>query len=146
MKFVELIKVGGIAALVIVIVYLLLDTIIRKNIFPRLTSSQAYKIIMTILVLVGVLAILAWLKWWNSDLRKIDDSQLRCPELDSARILLQETKNKHLENDDRYEDIKFLYIEDMLQKHLDANICDSLNITNDIETAKQFLISHEKRN
>ena len=54
----EVLAVTGIAGLILSIVFYLFRDIIQKNIFPKLTKEQSFKIIITIIIILGLYGLL----------------------------------------------------------------------------------------
>ncbi|MGA2406836.1 MAG: SUMF1/EgtB/PvdO family nonheme iron enzyme [Bacteroidales bacterium] len=67
MEQVELFKVAGtiagLAGIVLIVFFLLFKEIIRKNIFPKMTKRQAYRVVIIILFLIWSLAIFVISAW-----------------------------------------------------------------------------------
>lgn len=149
MEFVEISKITGISGVIACAFYYLFKFVINKDIFPRLKTSQAFKILIVFLVLIWSLSVIAIFSWDYLEYTKHSvprsNQQSTCQKLESmVEETLQKLRVKHAVNKDKFEDVKYIFLEEVLQRHLNAKNCDSLSIRNDIETAKKLLQSYEQ--
>lgn len=62
-----------------------------------------------------------------------------------SEMMLKIVEDKHRSNTDKYDDIKFIYLETILKNNISLTTCDSLSvILENIQTAKNFLSNYEK--
>ncbi len=73
-----ILKYTGLAGLSITILFLLFKNIIRKNIFPRLSQDQGYKILRLIIVLVFIMSMVSIITY--SLLNKPDEKKITPPD------------------------------------------------------------------
>jgi len=57
----DLLKVGGITALAIGVLYLLYKQLMAMNIFPTLSKQQAFRLLVTLIILVFIVVLLSFI-------------------------------------------------------------------------------------
>lgn len=70
----------------------------------------------------------------------------KCSEVKkSAEATLLRVSESKKKNTDKFEELKYIILEELLKNHIQLTSCDSTNaIVRDIQTAKNFLKKHEK--
>lgn len=139
-------KVLGLAGASIGLFVFLFREIISKKIFPNLTKKHAYNIIRLFMLAVWSIALLGIILWFQDNNENSSNDSKKCKKLkEESRALLQVLQTAHSNNNDKYDDIKFIALESMLENNISLTTCDSLNvIIEDNNTVKNFLKNYEK--
>lgn len=56
-------EIAGIGGICLVVLLVLFREVIRKNMFPKLTKKQAYRLMVTIIISVGIIALSGIIAW-----------------------------------------------------------------------------------
>ncbi|MCE7926727.1 MAG: hypothetical protein DYG98_27105 [Haliscomenobacteraceae bacterium CHB4] len=153
MGLVELAKIAGLAGLVIGTFLSIFRTLISKILFPNLTPEHSYNVIRLIILAVWTLAIIGISLWFYLEYLESKDRGMKtivttkqCADArKESEMMLKIVEDKHRSNTDKYDDIKFIYLETILKNNISLTTCDSLSvILENIQTAKNFLSNYEK--
>lgn len=82
---VELLKIGGVTALVVGVMFLLYREVLRLEIFPMLSKKQTFQLLMLLIILVWSLAMYALISTGG-----IQISQLRTGDVTNGTVIVNQ--------------------------------------------------------